>query len=161
VLKHLRAARRRLKLLVATGAIVVALSFTAVALAAEVAWFYPPAGWSTSHGYPSGTGSCGFAWSHSIVTHSYKDTTQPDTFIEYYDTYGGSNSNLWWRNTWIADGSDSSRSMFFAAPGAWSFAYDFTVWPNRWFNHTAYGETRFGIPNAPSCQGVSWGVFGP
>ena len=140
-----------------------ALTFVSAAFATDTVWFYPPVGTWVSHGYPSGSGTC-FNYNHSIVTQSYRSGgADPDTYVYYYDVYGGSStpSGVTWRNLWLTDGHDSSRSKYFSAPLYWPFASDWTSSVNSWFNHYAYGDTRFGFPWAWYCQGMSAGVYGP
>lgn len=159
----LRRKARSMALGLIVGA-VSALSVVGAAYAADTVWFYPPVGTWNSYGYPSASTLC-YGWSHSIHTYSYRSGgSDPDAYVYYYDVYGGSSgsSTVWWMNHWLVDGHDSGRSKFTSAPYAWSFGNYWGINVNSWFNHYAYGETRFTVPGTYwGCMGISTGVYAP
>jgi hypothetical protein len=153
------------------GIVVAALSllaFAGTARAAATVWFYPPEGWWNSYGSPSDTSFCGFSWSHSIKTYTYRSGTDL-IWVDYYQHYNGwaSIGGIVWGRHWLVDGHDSSNSVYTPAPPAWPITYTWTINDlDKYFNNSmstglAHGETRFWLFNNQFCLGISTGVYGP
>jgi hypothetical protein len=158
--------------LVAFAAALGTFALCASAQAAVLVQVWPNSGWNTFLVYPSSTVGCpspGIVWQHSVATQFYDDrVSNPNQlWIDYYDVYAGTptNWNYIWYTMVIYDEANPANTGYYAAPSAYAFYNDWTVWPQRSFGYKqppgnqVSVQTEFNVLGSSNCGDYSVVVF--